>query len=98
MLQDMRRRALSQIEENQRWDLVTQRRLSQEEYSEVLKKTKIRGKMAEEVSVMMHDPNKKNIALFLMVMSIANMSVASGAYMNICTALFEVKYGWVTQN
>jgi MFS family permease len=94
----MRQRALSQIEENQKWDLVSQRRFSQEEYSEVLKKIRIRGKMAEEVSVIMHDPNKKNISLFLMVMSVANMSVAAGAYMNICTALFEVKYGWTTQN
>jgi len=71
-------------------------KLSQQDYSEVLKLTKIRGKMAEDVSVVMHDPNKKNIALFLMVMSVAMLASQSGSYMNICTSLFEARYDWVT--
>jgi len=53
--------------------------------------------MAEDVSVVMHSPNTKNIGLFLMVMSIAMLASQSGAYMNVCTPLFEAKYGWVTQ-
>jgi len=53
--------------------------------------------MAEDVSVIMHDPNTKNISLFLMVMSFAMLASQTGAYMNVCTPLFENKYGWETQ-
>ena len=53
--------------------------------------------MAEDVSVVMHDPNTKNISLFLMVMSIAMLASKTGDYMNLCIPLFEAKYGWETQ-
>ena len=43
-------------------------------------------------------PNKKHLGLFLMVMSFAMMSSQSGTYMNICTSLFEVTFGWETQH
>ena len=53
--------------------------------------------MAEDASILLHDPNKKNIALFLMVMSFAMLASKAGDYMNVCTPLLEVKYGWLTQ-
>ena len=53
--------------------------------------------MAEDVSVVMHSPNTKNIGLFLMVMSIAMLASKTGDYMNLCIPLFEAKYGWETQ-
>ena len=53
--------------------------------------------MAEDASIILHDPNKKNIALFLMVMSFAMLASKAGDYMNVCTPLLEVKYSWLTQ-
>ena len=70
--------------------------MTQRQYSEVLKQTTLRGKAAEVASVFMHDPNKANIAKFLTVMSFAMMASQSGTYMNVCTKLFEEKYGWET--
>lgn len=53
-----------------------------------------RGKLAEVASTVMHDPNKKQMAKFLLVMSIAMLASQSGTYMNVCTPLFIQKYGW----
>ena len=70
--------------------------LSHSEYSGMLNSMRIQGKMAEDASIILHDPNKKNIALFLTVMSFAMLASKAGDYMNVCTPLFEVKYGWMT--
>ena len=50
--------------------------------------------MAETASLFMHDPNKTQMAKFLLVMSIAMLASQSGTYMNVCTPLFIQKYGW----
>lgn len=74
------------------------RQLSQVQYSEVLSQSKLRGPMAVEASVIMHDPNIKQIVLFLMVMCVAQMASQAGTYMNVCTPLFEAKYSWTTES
>ena len=93
-----RTRALSydvrNIDNRNRMGLVN---LSHSEYSGMLNSMRIQGKMAEDASIILHDPNKKNIALFLTVMSFAMLASKAGDYMNVCTPLFEVKYGWMTQ-
>ena len=52
--------------------------------------------MAEDASVIMHDPKTTEIGWFLFVMSLAMLASQSGTYMNVCTPLFEVKYNWDT--
>ena len=56
--------------------------------------TGIRGKLAEDASTIMHSPNMKQMVKFLMVMSVGMMASQSGTYMNVCTPLFNAKYGW----
>ena len=73
-------------------------KLSQSQYSQILATTPIRGKMAVEASILMHDPNVKNIAIFLFVMSFTMMASTTGNYMSVCLSLFKVKYGWETQS
>ena len=51
--------------------------------------TVLRGKLAEDASVIMHEPNTTQIGLFLMVMSFGMMASQSGTYMNVCTHLFR---------
>ena len=53
--------------------------------------------MAEDVSVMMHDPKTAEIGKFVFVMSLAMLASQSGTYMNVCTPLFEQKYNWDTE-
>ena len=53
-----------------------------------------RGKLAEEASTIMHEPNKKQMFKFLFVMSFVMMASQSGTYMNVCTPLFIEQYGW----
>ena len=72
--------------------------MSQAAYSDILKSTTIRGKLAEDASVIMHEPNVRDIGKFLFVMSFAMMASQSGTYMNVCTKFFEEKYGWDTQS
>mmetsp|Transcript_15002 Transcript_15002/g.20364 ORF Transcript_15002/g.20364 Transcript_15002/m.20364 type:complete len:408 (+) Transcript_15002:200-1423(+) len=78
--------------------MISSRRMSQAQYSEVLKKTKLRGQAALEASVFMHDPNMKNIGTFIAVMSFAMLASTSGNYMSIVIPFFEEKYGWETQS
>lgn len=52
--------------------------------------------MAEDVSVIMHDPKTEEIGKFLLVMSFAMLASQSGTYMNVCTPLFEEKWNWDT--
>ena len=71
--------------------------MSQKQYSDMLQSTGgLRGKLAEDASVIMHNPNVKQIAKFLFVMSLGMMASQSGTYMNVCTELFVAKYGWDT--
>ena len=51
--------------------MISQKSLSQRDYSTLLSKTKLRGSAAIEASVIMHDPNMKTIILFIFVMSFA---------------------------
>ena len=74
------------------------RQMSQAAYSDILKSTTMRGKLAEDASIIMHEPNVNDIAKFLFVMSFAMMASQSGTYMNVCTKFFEEKYGWDTQS
>ena len=68
--------------------------MSQMQYSDMLSTGGPRGKLAEVASTVMHDPNKVQMAKFLLVMSIAMLASQSGTYMNVCTPLFIQKYGW----
>ena len=62
--------------------------MSQKQYSEMLSTGGLRGKLAEDASLIMHEPNKAQMAKFLIVMSVAMMASQSGTYMNVCTPLF----------
>ena len=77
--------------------LLEKRKLSECCYAELLKKTPVEGRVAELASVRQHEPCKSEITRFLVVMSLAMVASTSGQYMNVCTYLFEAKYGWDTK-
>ena len=62
--------------------------MSQVQYQEMLSTGGPRGKLAEDASLIMHEPNKTQMAKFLFVMSFAMMASQSGTYMNVCINLF----------
>ena len=45
--------------------------MSQDQYGDTLSVGGLRGKLAEDASTIMHEPNKCQMALFLFVMSFA---------------------------
>ena len=57
-------------------------------YQDMLSTGGPRGKLAEDASLIMHEPDMKQMAKFLFVMSFAMMASQSGTYMNVCTPLF----------
>ena len=69
--------------------------MSQATYTDIIK-TPLRGKLAEDASIIMHEPNQKEIGKFLFVMSFAMMASQSGTYMNVCTTYFKDKDHWDT--
>ena len=69
--------------------------MSQATYSDIIQ-TPLRGKLAEDASIIMHEPNKNEIGKFLFVMSFAMMASQSGTYMNVCTTYFKDKDHWDT--
>ena len=70
--------------------------MSHKQYSTLLKTTEVKGRLAEDMSIGMHEPNKKEIINFLIVMSLAMVACMAGQYMNVCSFLFIEKYDWNT--
>ena len=76
-------------------DDMVRMKISNEEYSQVLSQLdSFRGKPAVMASSYLNKPNKKHIAMFMLVMCLANMASQAGMYMSVCTPLFIHLYKW----
>ena len=66
------------IQRNANLQPEVKRSMTHKQYSTLLKTTEVKGRLAEDMSIGMHEPNKKEITNFLIVMSLAMIACMSG--------------------